>query len=233
MKASLVLLILALSVCMSAQDPAPAPPRQGSPQGGSRGPGQRGGFGFGGTTGTISEIKDNVLTIKTSDGKTLNVKTSSDTRFLGKDRTPIAIKDLKVGDYIATGGQPSGEGAIEARMVALLDEETVKRMKEAQTNLGKTNIAGEVKEINETKLTILRIDGQSQVIEVDENTSLKKQGESITLADIKVGDRLSGPGELKNGVFTAKELRVGMPGGGLRRQQGGMVAPERSKPEKP
>jgi hypothetical protein len=106
-------------------------------------------------------------------------------------------------------------------------------MKEAQANLGKTNIAGEVKEINETKLTILRIDGQTQVIEVDENTSLKKQGESITLADIKAGDRLSGPGELKNGVFVAKELRVGMLGAGQRRQQGGMATPEGSKPEKP
>lgn len=179
--------------------------------------------------GTISEVKDGVITIKTSEGKTLTVKTSADTRFVGKDRTPIAIKDLKVGDSVMAGGQPAGEGAIEARMVALLDEEAVKRMKDAQANMGKTMIAGEVKEIKETNITVLRPDGQTQVIAVDENTSLKKQGESITLADIKAGDRISGPGELKDGVFVAKEIRVGMP---QRRPLGDGPRPDGAKPEK-
>jgi hypothetical protein len=233
MKLTFLISVLLFSVCLCAQDPTAAPGAQARPERGQRGQGGRGGFG--GTTGTISEIKDNVITIKTSEGKTLAVKTSADTRFMGKDRTPIAIKDLKVGDSIATGGQPAGDGTIEARMVALLDEEAVKRMKEAQASLGKTNIAGEVKEIKDTNITVLRPDGQTQVIAVDENTSLKKQGESITLADIKAGDRISGPGELKEGVFVAKELRVGMPGmgGGQRRPSSDVPRPESSKPEKP
>ncbi|MCU1307852.1 MAG: hypothetical protein JWN45_2547 [Acidobacteriaceae bacterium] len=235
MKLTFLISVLLISVFLSAQDPTPAPSAQARPERGQRGQGGRGGFGFGGTTGTISEIKDNVITIKTSEGKTLSVKTSAETRFMGKDRAQITLKDLKVGDSIATGGQPAGDGAIEARMVALLDEETVKRMKEAQANMGKTNIAGEVKDIKETNITVLRPDGQTQVIAVDENTSLKKQGESITLADIKAGDRISGPGELKDGVFVAKELRVGMPGtgGGQRRPTGDASRPESSKPEKP
>jgi hypothetical protein len=243
MKPILLFSVLLLTASLFAQDPSPAPAPGGQapgaqvrPERGQRGPGGgRGGFGFGGTTGTISDIKDGVITIKTSEGKTLAVKTTPDTRFIGKDRAQIALKDLKVGDSIATGGQPAGEGAIDARMVALLDEEAVKRMKEAQANMGKTMIAGEVKEINETKLTILRPDGQTQVIAVDENTSLKKQNESITLADIKAGDRVSGPGELKDGVFVAKELRVGMPGmgGGQRRPAGDAPRPDTSKPEKP
>ena len=41
--------------------------------------------------------------------------------------------------------------------------------------------------------------------------------ESITLADVKVGDRVSGPGELKNGRFVSKELTVMTPGAGRRR----------------
>jgi preprotein translocase subunit YajC len=228
MKLTILISVLLFSVCLCAQDATPAPGGQARPERGQRGPGGRGGFG-GGTTGTISEIKDNVITIKTSDGKTLTVKTSADTRIMGKDRTPIAIKDLKVGDSVMAGGQTAADGAIEARMVALLDEEAVKRMKDAQANMGKTMIAGEVKEIKETNITVLRPDGQTQVITVDENTSLKKQGESITLADIKAGDRISGPGELKDGVFVAKEIRVGMP---QRRPLGDGPRPDGAKPEK-
>ena len=68
-----------------------------------------------------------------------------------------------------------------------------------------------MKAIAETKLTIARVDGQSQDIEVDENTSFKRGKESITLPDIKAGDFVHGPGELKDGVFIAKELTVGRP----------------------
>jgi hypothetical protein len=82
-----------------------------------------------------------------------------------------------------------------------------------------------VKEIADTKLTILRPDGQTQVIELDESTSLRRREESITLADIKVGDRVFGNGELKNSVFVPKELRV--MGAGMRRMR------EQSEPPAP
>ncbi len=47
-------------------------------------------------------------------------------------------------------------------------------------------------------------------------------GESITLADIKVGDNVGGPGSLKNGVFVPTQLNVMTPGtGGPGRRRGG------------
>ena len=47
-------------------------------------------------------------------------------------------------------------------------------------------------------------------------------GESITLADIKVGDSVAGPGALKNGIFVPTQLFVGDPAarGNRRRGQG-------------
>ena len=76
--------------------------------------------------------------------------------------------------------------------------------------LGKRFIIGEVKKIDETKLTILRPDGESQVIEVDEGTSFRNQKrESITLADIKTGDHVFGRGEVKNGIFVPQVLNLG------------------------
>src|SRR5262249_39723716 len=103
-------------------------------------------------------------------------------------------------------------------------------------DLGKKFIAGEVKAINETKLTIARPDGQTQDIEGDENTSFKKGGESITLPDIKVGDFVRGRGELKDNTFVPKELMVGRPqmrimmgGPGMAGSAG--AAPEQKKPD--
>jgi hypothetical protein len=46
-------------------------------------------------------------------------------------------------------------------------------------------------------------------------------GESITLADIKVGDNVAGQGALKNGVFVPTQLNVIPPGTGQRRQRPG------------
>jgi hypothetical protein len=98
-------------------------------------------------------------------------------------------------------------------------------------DLGKKFIAGEVKAINETRLTIARPDGQTQEIEVDENTSFKKGGESITLPDIKVGDFVRGRGELKDNMFEPKELIVGRPQMRILTNGPGVQGQEEKKPE--
>jgi predicted nucleotide-binding protein len=177
-----------------------------------------------GNVGQVTEINGDSLTLKTQTGAMLTVKTTGDTRFVGKDRNPAALKDLKVGDYVAAGG-PVTDGVVQARFVAELDESAIQRMQEFQANLGKTVIAGEVKEIADAKLTILRPDGQTQVIELDEGTSLRRRQESITLADVKVGDRVRGNGELKGGIFVPKELQVMSAGMRRMREPDGPPAP--------
>jgi hypothetical protein len=125
--------------------------------------------------------------------------------------------------------------------------------KKAREEMGKVYIAGKVTAIDDLKLTVLRTDGVSQVIAVDESTSFRKgdrklqallnggpvdmgagsggggrqggaaasSGESITLADIKVGDTVAGQGGMKNGVFVPTELGVmdAAAGGQRRRRQ--------------
>jgi hypothetical protein len=112
--------------------------------------------------------------------------------------------------------------------------------KQELADLGKTHILGRVTaiDLDNARMTVERPDGVSQTIGFDENTSFrrgrlnrqslgfgtgaqagaatasdtKETGESITLADVKVGDRVGGPGALKNGRFVAKELTVLTPG---------------------
>jgi hypothetical protein len=96
-------------------------------------------------------------------------------------------------------------------------------------DLGKKFIVGEITKIDETKLTVKRPDGVEQVIEVDDDTSFKNsKRESVTLADVKVGDHVMGRGALKNGTFVPAEMMVGMPQGGygMRRRDGAAGEPK-------
>ena len=87
-------------------------------------------------------------------------------------------------------------------------------------NLGKKFIVGQITAMNGTQLTIKRPDGVSQNITVDENTSFRKDNESVTLSDLKVGDQVFGRGELKSDVFVPSQLNVGQPHFGGMRGQG-------------
>jgi len=205
------IMVSLLPVLVIAQD-NPSPPPSGQPQGA---PNRRGGEGrFQGVGGTITAIEKSKLSLKTMDGKAVTVNLTADTRYR-KDRQPATLADFKVGDTVMVGGDPAGENTWNARFVSSRAGGDAE-MREA---LGKRFIAGEIKSIEGTSLTILRVDGETQTIQVDENTSFRKQGESITLADFKPGDHVFGRGELKNGSFVAAVLNAGDP------QQMGMPRP--------
>ncbi len=200
--ASLALLTFSLGAV--AQDPpqhdAPKPAGEGRPRGEGRmqmrGPG---------TAGTITAIDGQTITLKTFNSGTATVKLTDQTRY-SKDRQPAKLAEFKVGDSIVVRGEDAGENTYTAQMVAAAGGGMMQMMAEG---MGKQFIAGKVEEIDELKLTIARVDGQTQVIEVDENTSFRKQGESITLAEIKVGDQVMGRGAVKDGVFVPAILNVG------------------------
>ncbi|MEO5937002.1 MAG: DUF5666 domain-containing protein [Terriglobales bacterium] len=217
--------ILTFSVFAFAQDApkqdAPKTEGEGRPRGEGRmqmrGPG---------TAGTITAIEGQTITLKTLNGGTATVKLTDQTRF-NKERQPAKLADFKVGDSVVVRGEEAGANTYTATMVATAGGGMMQMMSEG---MGKQFIAGKVEKIDELKLTIARVDGQTQVIEVDENTSFRKQGESITLADIKVGDDVMGRGALKAGIFVPATLNVGFPGG-MRMIAPGGNPPAEKKPD--
>ncbi len=200
--------------------------------------------------GTIVSMSGDQIVVKPESGENVTVKVDPSTRIF-KDRAEAKLSDLKVGDRVMAGGTQGADKVLNARMIgsgqmrgggggmggpgmmgAVTPEEMVKM------GLGTKFIAGEVKSIDDTKLTISRPDGQTQTIEVDETTSFRNgKGESGTLADIKVGDRVMGRGEMKNGIFVPETLRFGTPGAGgmMRRNPGGppASAPPEGAPKQP
>jgi hypothetical protein len=182
--------------------------------------------------GTVTAVATDHLTVKTDAGDVYQVAVSANTRVT-QNRQPMKVADIKVGDGVgAMGVMDAATKTVHAVFVAVVDAEQLKKAKE---DLGKKYISGKVTAIDmdTLKITVLRPDGVSQVIVVDEGTSFKRGGrgmasmmngsgpveagtgqatgagaESITLADVKVGDRVAGPGTLKGGVFVPTELGV-------------------------
>ncbi|HKD78975.1 MAG TPA: DUF5666 domain-containing protein [Candidatus Angelobacter sp.] len=188
--------------------------------------------------GKVTAVSNDSLTVSPiGGGDAVTVKISDSTRVM-KERQAAKLEDIKTDDTIFARGKLNAN-VMDAAIVGVLNPQMVERMQQGggmmggfnPADMGKKFIAGRVTAINETKLTIARPDGQSQDIEVDENTSFKKGAESITLPDIKVGDFVHGRGELKDGVFVPKELIVGRPQ--MRIMMGGPGGPaeEVKKPE--
>ncbi len=222
------LLLLSSAMAWAQSEQPPQSPDQQPPsqqQRGERGFG-RGRGNFQGTGGTITAISGDTLTLKTMSGGTATVKLTSSTMYR-RDRQEAKLSDFKVGDMVMVRGEPSGDNTWTAQGV--MSNSNGMAMRE---QMGKKFIAGDVTKIEDTKLTIKRIDGETQVIEVDENTSFRNaKRESVTLADVKVGDRVFGRGDLKDGVFVPAVLNVGAPGEMMMRRgdgprQGPPPAPE-------
>ena len=171
--------------------------------------------------GKVTAItRDSITIAPLTGGDPVTVKVGESTRIM-REHQPAKLEEIKAEETVFARGKLNGT-SMDAAIVAVVNPEMIQRMQGGEgpggggmrggfkpEDMGKKFIAGEVKAINETKLTIARPDGQTQEIEVDENTSFKKGGESITLPDIKIGDFVRGRGELKENVFVPSELNVG------------------------
>jgi hypothetical protein len=205
--------LLASALCVAQSAPAIPPSEdQGPPSAqDTHGHGERPGV-----AGTITAIDAHAITLKTRDGQTAQVAIDDKTQYR-KGREAATLADFKVGDMVFVRGEKAGENGWQAAVVASRGQGGGPGGNFAE-GMGKRFIAGEIKSIEGTQLTIQRPDGVTQKISVDEDTSFRKNGESITLADLKPGDHVFGRGELKKDVFVPDVLNLGEPKFGMRGQ---------------
>jgi preprotein translocase subunit YajC len=194
-----------------------------------------------GVFGKITAINGQTLQIATRDGETVTVKVTGDTQFR-KDREAAKLSDFKVGDMVGIrgdenpdhtwtaqmigarpnggfgGGQGAGAGAGEGR-----GGPGGQGMRQQLGVLGQDYIVGEIKAIDAPSLTILRPDNVTQSLELDENTSLRKGRDSITMADIQPGDHVFIRGGMVNNSFQPKSVMVISPEQWKRMQENGML----------
>jgi hypothetical protein len=159
----------------------------------------------------------------------------------------IKVSELKPGDELtAMGNLDAPNKTLHAALVIAVDAAQIKAAKAnwGKTYIaGKVTAI----DMDNARMTIQRPDANTQVtIGFDETTSFKRgranlnlemfggeegggagggrrggaggpQAESITLADVKIGDTVAGQGTVKTGVFVPGELTVATPGQGRRR----------------
>ncbi len=162
--------------------------------------------GMGRVMGELTAVAGNTLTVKSEDGNTLQVVTTDNTRLV-KDRGPIRMSDLHVGDgLMAMGNMDAPNKTLHAAVVMAEDAAQVKAMRE---NLGKTYITGRVTSIDldNAKMTVERADHVPQTIGFDETTSFKRA--------VRAGGGNGGAGGSGSGGEGSGGPGRGMGGGGF------------------
>jgi hypothetical protein len=229
---SVLFLFLAISVRAQSPDVSPQAQDQSAPPAGNPGPG-RGGpkDGRGGTFGKIIAISGNSLEITKPDATKITVKLTATTEFR-KDRRPAKIADFKVGDSVVVRGEENSDHTVTAQMIAGRTGEgpgagggrggfvgVAAGGGSPFGEQGKDYVAGEVKSIDAPKLTVLRTDNVTQTLELNEDTSLRRGRDSVTMADIHPGDHVIIRGASQNNVFVPKNVVVLSPEQWERMQQ--------------
>jgi uncharacterized protein DUF5666 len=219
---------------------APAPQNPSSSAGAAQGAG-RGGDRRPNLFGKLAAVHDQSIEITREGGDTVTVKISGSTQFR-KAGEAAKLGDLKVGDIVfvrgeenadhtwtaetigtrpngASGGGPGGGGGRQGGRDGPGGGPGGGRPAGV---LGQDYVFGEVKAIDAPKLTILRPDNVTQTVELNEETSLRKGRDSITMADIQAGDHIMVRGAMANNVFQPKSVMVIGPEQWKRMQEMGM-----------
>jgi len=175
--------------------------------------------------GKITAVHGDSLEIANPNGDTVTVKLTASTEFR-KDRQPVKRADFKVGDLVVIRGEENPDHTWTAQMVGGRSgngPQGRERVFGPQGTLGKDYVVGEVKSVDAPKMTVLRSDNVTQTIELNEETSLRKGRDSVTMADVQVGDHLFARGAPQNDVFVPKMVVVMSPEQWKRMQQMGGV----------
>jgi Domain of unknown function (DUF5666) len=201
--------LLGVGISWAQDDPgAPPPAQQGAGGHGQWQNGERPTFG------KITAIHDGALEVTGPGGQPVTVKLTPQTEFR-KDREPAKISDFKVGDMVVIRGDKNADNTVTARMVNARTQgmggpggRPGGGMMASPGTLGKDYVAGEVKSLDPPKMTVLRADGVAQTLELTEETTLHRGRDSITMADIKVGDHVMIRGAAPNGTFAPRGVMV-------------------------
>jgi hypothetical protein len=187
--------------------------------------------------GTITSVGVDRFEIKKSDGATQAVMVNDQTRYRqrqeGQQPQELQLEDLKVGDHVLVRSTPSADKQVVAMGVFRVTAEQFERIQSgggpggggtggpgggAQTEGNRA--FGEITSISGNQIKVQSRRSGERVIVVNDQTTFTKEGQSIGLKDLKVGDRIFAMGKEVNGQFTATEVHCGRPGGGGGRSQG-------------
>lgn len=198
--------------------------------------------------GTVTGTTANALTVKTETGDLYKITATENTRVL-RSRESSRFAGIRLGEGVgAAGVMDFGAKTLHAAFIAVIDAEEVRKaqaelgksfifgrissINELKLGIQRPDGVRQVIAVDET--TSFRRGGRHDADLAGQprsvgsgtnagsgvNAGQAPTGESITLADLKVGDSVAGRGSIKNGVFVPTELHVFEPGARGRRGPG-------------
>ena len=219
-----ILLVLAIGSLAAQQNSPPAGQDQG----------HRGMGGPPPVLGTITSVGVDRFEIKTTDGSTQTVMVNDQTHFRQRQEgqqqpQELQLEDLKVGDHVMVRGTPNADKQVVAVGVNRVTAEQFQRFQSFAAGGGPsgpggpgggqmegTRAGGEITAIKGNEISVQSRRSGERVIVVNDQTTFNKEGQTVTLKDLKVGDRIFAMGKEVDGKFVATEVHSGRPGGGGR-----------------
>ena len=157
--------------------------------------------------GKITAINKGSMELAKPDGSTAIVKLTDKTEYR-QDRQGAKLADFKVGELVYVRGEENADHSVTARLIGGRSGGGPEGGGKGFGELGKDFVVGEVKSVDAPQLTVLRPDNVTQTLELNEETSLRRGRESITMADIQPGDHVVVRGAVRNNVFVPKNVMV-------------------------
>jgi hypothetical protein len=205
-----VLLCTVAGLCAFQEAGAPANPPQARP-GPSSGqpqaqPGQQPGREVGERAfGSIVSVGVDRLEIKRMNGTSQTVMVDDQTRYVEggrEEQKKLALEDLKPGDHVFVQGKTKESKEFVASVVRRITDQEMQRFSGARTG-------GEIVSIDGSQIKVRNPRQGEKTVAVNDQTAFVKDGQPITLKDLKVGDRIFVLGQENNGQFVATRVMTG------------------------
>jgi hypothetical protein len=162
--------------------------------------------------GTINSVGVDRFEIKKADGSTQTVMVDEHTRFR-QGQQDIQLEDLKPGDHVFVRGQANANKDFVAEGVTRVTDQEMQRFQ----NMG-DRTGGAIVSIDKNQIKVSNPRQGEKIITVNEQTQFVKDGQPISLQDLKVGDRIFATGKETQGQFLATRIMTGQFRGPGRRQ---------------
>ena len=196
---------LLLSGCLIAAGQNQPADRKAEGQGQRSDPGsQEQAQGYNRVFGTIASVGVDRLEIKRMDGTAQTVMVSDQTQYQeGRRDAPkdLHLEDLKPGDRVFVRGRANDNKELVALVVHRVTGEEMQRF-------SGDGAFGEITSIDGNQIKVRNRQGDKTIV-VNNQTVFMKDGQPITLKDLKAGDRVLAMGKETGGQFVADRVMTG------------------------
>ena len=157
--------------------------------------------------GLITAIGTTDITVHDSHNQDVKVTITTDTAIY-KGNQKLQLSDLKVGDRVHVQAKVSGD-ATNAVVVILQNPDDDSGDDNNNSGSQTMTANGTVKSVGTGELTVTTVPKGDVVVKVDGTTIIRKQGATITLADIHTGDQVNTMGtRIDDHTLQAKQIEV-------------------------